>query len=84
MRPYLAIIVDSFRAAIASRVLYIMLALITLLFLVVGPLHLTETLDWKLNQFRHFEKSDAIVARLIERGETGRTCLLYTSPSPRD
>ncbi len=73
MRPYLAIIVDSFRAAIASRVLYIMLALITLLFLVVGPLHLTETLDWKLNQFRHFEKSDAIVARLIERGETGRT-----------
>ena len=73
MRPYLAIIVDSFRAAIASRVLYIMLALITLLFLVVGPLHLTETLDWKLRQFQHFEKSDAIIARLIERGETGRT-----------
>ena len=71
MRPYLAIIVDSFRAAIASRVLYIMLALITLLFLAVGPLHLTETLDWRLNQ--HFEKADAIVARLIERGETGRT-----------
>jgi len=43
MRPYLAIIIDSFRAALASRVLYIMLALITLLFLIVGPLHLTET-----------------------------------------
>ena len=73
MRPYLAIIVDSFRAAIASRVLYIMLALITLLFLVVGPLHLTETLDWRLNQLQHFENSDAIIARLIERGETGKT-----------
>ena len=73
MRPYLAIIVDSFRAAIASRVLYIMLALITLLFLALGPLHLTETLDWRLKQLQHFEKSDAIIARLIERGETGRT-----------
>ena len=31
MRPYLAIILDSFRAAIASRVLYILLALITIL-----------------------------------------------------
>ena len=73
MRPYLAIIIDSFRAAIASRVLYIMLALITLLFLLLGPLHLTETLDWRLSQSRHFEDSDAIIARLIERGESGKT-----------
>ena len=73
MRPYLAIIIDSFRAAIASRVLYIMLALITLLFLLVGPLHLTESLDWRLNQVQHFEDSDAIVSRLIERGETGKS-----------
>ena len=73
MRPYLAIIIDSFRAALASRVLYIMLALITLLFLVVGPLHLTESLDWRLNSGQHFEDSDAIVSRLIERGETGKS-----------
>ena len=73
MRPYLAIIVDSFRAAIASRVLYIMLALITLLFLILCPLHTTETLDWRLNQLQHFNDSEAIVSRLIERGETGRT-----------
>ena len=73
MRPYLAIIVDSFRAAIASRVLYIMLALITLLFLIVGPLHLTETLDWRLNQDQHFAKTDAIIARLIEHGATGKS-----------
>jgi len=73
MRPYLAIIIDSFRAALASRVLYIMLALITLLFLIVGPLHLTETLDWRLNQFQHFENTEAIVSRLIERGESGKS-----------
>ena len=73
MRPYLAIVIDSFRAALASRVLYIMLAMITLLFLAVGPLNLTETLDWRLSQFRHFEKSNDIVSRLIERGETGKT-----------
>ena len=73
MRPYLAIIIDSFRAAIASRVLYILLALITLLFIIMGPWHLTETLDWRLNQMQHFEDSDAIVSRLIERGETGKS-----------
>ena len=70
MRPYLAIIVDSFRAAIASRVLYILLALITLLFLLVGPLHVVENLDWRVKQFAN---PDAIVKRLIERGESGRT-----------
>ena len=44
MRPYLAIIIDSFRAALASRVLYILLALITLLFFLAGPAYLIETL----------------------------------------
>jgi len=73
MRPYLAIIIDSFRAAIASRVLYILLALITLLFFVVGPAYLVETLDWRLTEHRHFEDSQAIVKRLIERGETGKS-----------
>ena len=73
MRPYLAIIIDSFRAAIASRVLYILLALITLLFLILGPLHLTETLDWRLNQFQHLQDSSAIVTRLVERGESGKS-----------
>jgi ABC-type transport system involved in multi-copper enzyme maturation permease subunit len=38
MRPYLAIIKDSFREALASRVLYIVLILITLLLLIVAPL----------------------------------------------
>ena len=73
MRPYLAIIIDSFRAAIASRVLYILLALITLLFLVVGPVHIAENLDWRVNQDQDIENSEAIVARLIERGESGKS-----------
>src|SRR6185503_17664571 len=38
MRPYLAIIKDSFREALASRILYIMLGLITLLLVLVAPL----------------------------------------------
>ena len=38
MRPYLAIIKDSFREALSSRILYIMLGLITLLLLLVTPL----------------------------------------------
>ena len=38
MRPYLAIIKDSFREVLASRVLWILLALITLTLLVIAPL----------------------------------------------
>lgn len=48
MRPYFAIIKDSFRAALASRVLYVLLLFITLLLLVISPLHIRETLDWQL------------------------------------
>ena len=38
MRPYLAIIKDSFREALASRVLWILLLLITVMFLGFAPL----------------------------------------------
>ena len=38
MRPYLAIIADSFREALASRVLWILLILITLLLAALVPL----------------------------------------------
>ena len=48
MRPYFAIIKDSFRAALASRVLYVLLIFITLLLLAIAPLHIRETLDWQL------------------------------------
>ena len=42
MRPYLAVIKDSFREALASRVLWILLVLITLLLLGLAPLGLKE------------------------------------------
>ncbi len=49
MRPYLAIIKDCFRAALATRVLYVLLVLITVLLLAIAPFYLRETVEWKLN-----------------------------------
>src|SRR5262245_41096389 len=50
MRPYLAIIKDSFREAIASRVLWILLSLIGLQLLLMAPagiwLNLTTEFAW--------------------------------------
>lgn len=69
MRPYLALIKDSFRAAIASSVLYVLLAVITLLLLVLAPLHVREALDWKLQFGNNVTKIDQLSERLIERGK---------------
>jgi ABC-type transport system involved in multi-copper enzyme maturation permease subunit len=44
MSPYLAILTDSFRAALASRVLWIVLGLILLLLLALAPIGLRSTL----------------------------------------
>ncbi len=44
MKPYLAIIKDSFREALASRVLWTLLAIITLLLLALIPLHWVTTI----------------------------------------
>ena len=50
MRPYLAIIKDSFREAIASRVLWVLLGLIVVLLLLIAPvgykLNLTGEFTW--------------------------------------
>ena len=43
MRPYLAIIKDSFREAFASKVLWVLLALITLLLIALAPLGIGVT-----------------------------------------
>ena len=69
MRPYLALIKDSFRAALASRVLYVLLAVITLLLLVIAPIHVVEILDWKIVNGRNVPKPDQLAIRLVERGE---------------
>src|SRR2546425_1214976 len=56
MRPYIAVIKDCFREALASRVLWILLVLITLMLLLIAPfaikdhrparLHASTIFDW--------------------------------------
>lgn len=66
MRPYLAIIKDSFRAALASRVLYVLLLLITILLLALLPFRVKEVLDWKLQFGQHVTNPEVLVQRLVE------------------
>ncbi|MBP87852.1 MAG: hypothetical protein CMJ64_14205 [Planctomycetaceae bacterium] len=58
MTKYLAIIKDSFREALASRVLWIVLVLITLFLLAIAPLGYHEVLTWELgdNDVRPWEE----------------------------
>lgn len=49
MRPYLAIIKDSFREALASRVLWILLLLITVVFLGVAPIGWSRQLTVRIS-----------------------------------
>ena len=70
MRPYLAIIKDSFRAAMASRVLYVLLLLITLLLVALAPLHLNESLDWRLASDVNVHKPNALVRKVVSDKET--------------
>ena len=65
MRPYLAIIKDSFRAAFASRVLYVLLALITVLLVAIAPFHYREVLDWKIKRDQHVQNPAFLVERLV-------------------
>ena len=48
MRPYLAIIKDSFREALASRVLWVLLLLITVLLLALAPFTWSSTVASRL------------------------------------
>ncbi len=70
MRPYLAIIKDSFRAAMATRVLYVLILLITLLLLAIAPLHLRETLDWRLSSDVNVQNPGQMVRRVVDGRET--------------
>ena len=72
MRPYLAIIKDSFRAAMASRVLYVLLLLITLLLVALAPLHMRETLDWELKREANIKYPDRLLRRIVERRDSDR------------
>lgn len=67
MRPYLAIIKDSFRAALASRVLYVLLGIITLLLMLIAPFHYREVLDWQVKINEHVQNPESFVKRLVDR-----------------
>lgn len=69
MRPYLAIIKDAFRAALATRVLYVLLFLITVVLVVVAPLHVYETLDWQIVGLEHIPDTNALAKRVVDQRE---------------
>ncbi len=68
MRPYLAVIKDSFRAALASRVLYVMLFLITLLLLGLAPVGYKEQSTTRLRSEDVVDPL-AFITRLVEEGQ---------------
>ena len=82
MRPYLAIIKDSFRAAMASRVLYVLLLLITLLLVVLAPLHLNESLDWRLASDVNVHKPGALVRKIVQDKESSPVVIRVWSMLP--
>lgn len=71
LTAFVAIIKDSFRAAMASRVLYVLLAIITLVLLVLAPLHVRENLDWKLSARRHFQDEVGLALKLHSGSKAG-------------
>ncbi len=66
LTAFFAIIRDSFRAAMASRVLYVLLALITLVLLILAPLHIRESLDWKISLRRHVQDEVRLALKIYE------------------
>ena len=66
MRPYLAIIKDSFRAALASKVLYVLLGLIVLFLLLLAPAHIRESLDTRIVRDRDLRDVSSLLERLNE------------------
>ena len=72
MRTYIAIIRDSFRAAFASRVLYVLLRVITVLLILVSPMHIRETLDWQLKFGEQVKRPEFVVRRLMQNKDDAK------------
>ncbi|MEM7314955.1 MAG: ABC transporter permease, partial [Planctomycetota bacterium] len=72
MRPYIAIIVDSFREALYSRVLWVLLGLITLLLLAIMPLGLTHPMTTTV-QRNAIVSSQQFAKRLESNGQVENT-----------
>jgi hypothetical protein len=77
MRPYLAILVDSFREAVHSRVLWVVLFCITLVFALVFPLGLGEKLTTGLQRHEILSWPE-LAQRLATAGEEKKS----PKPSP--
>ena len=71
IRPYLAILRDSFRSVVASYVLYVVLALIVLSLLIIAPLSVTESANWQVS-WSDLEPPQRIIKHLVEKGSTGK------------
>ena len=66
MRPYLAIIKDSFREALASRVLWVLLLLITFFLLALAPFgfRAEQTTEFRLEDFQNAHLCSSIGAAI--------------------
>ena len=71
MRPYLAIIKDSFREAIASRVLWVTLGLIVLLLLALAPLGYKQKLTTDFS-WGDIQRAPALVTKLRNAGNSNK------------
>ena len=67
MRAYLAVLKDSFREALASRVLWILLALTTLVLAAVAPIGVSERPATQLRQSSILDMS-ALVSKIEAQG----------------
>ena len=70
MRPYLAIIRDSFHEALASRVLWILLAITTVVLLGLVPLGFIEQAGSYLSD-DDFLNREKLVATIVAQGKSG-------------
>jgi hypothetical protein len=67
LRPYIAIVIDSFRAATATRILYVMLAAITIVLLFFAPFRVNRTTYWRITSEDLIANQPALHAELVEK-----------------
>ena len=74
LRPYMAVIKDSFREAFASRVLWILLSISTLILLALAPLRIQEQRASQLHP-RSIRDWPGLIDRIYQQAQS-------TEPSP--
>ena len=72
MRPYLAIMIDSFREAFASRVLWILFILTTLWLAAIAPLSMVEqrATEFQRSEIRNWPE---FISTLVDQGTADET-----------